>query len=380
VKILYILDSLNRGGAEMLALDLCRNAQSNGLDLTFVATGGGDLEKEFQQSGTRFIRLQRRLPIDIYLIKELRKIIEEEQIQLVHSNQAVEALHLYYAIHGRDVKQVMTFHLCEADIKSRLALKFLVPRMDANIAVSQDLLRSLQKSWDIKKNFHLLYNGVDCKRLEPVKGQVLREELNLSNDQFLLGMVGNFYLDERKDQLTVCKALSIVCSVVPNLHFVFVGGRSEGGSKVYSDCINYCYEHNLEKRVHFLGKRSDIADVLSSLDLFVFSSTKDSFGIAAVEAMMMGIPTIVSDIGPLLEVSNNGLYASVFRKRDPQDLANRMLMLIKDSSERLRLGINGKRWAMEQFSIETFISNSIKLYSQLFNNDISTNSYTDANE
>jgi len=44
MRVLYLLDSLNRGGAEMMALDVCRNARRNGLDLTLVTTGGGELE------------------------------------------------------------------------------------------------------------------------------------------------------------------------------------------------------------------------------------------------------------------------------------------------------------------------------------------------
>ena len=51
MKILYLLDSLGRGGAEVLALDVCRNARASGLDLIFAAFGGGDLEADFKASG-----------------------------------------------------------------------------------------------------------------------------------------------------------------------------------------------------------------------------------------------------------------------------------------------------------------------------------------
>ena len=63
-KVLYLLDSLNRGGTEILALDVCRNARAGGLDLIFVATGGGDLEADLRGSGVEFVRLERRLPLD----------------------------------------------------------------------------------------------------------------------------------------------------------------------------------------------------------------------------------------------------------------------------------------------------------------------------
>ena len=89
MRVLHILDSLNRGGAEMLELDVCRNAAANGLDLTFVATGGGDLEWEFRGSGVEFIRLQRRFPLDPGLVWKIRQIIAERKIQVAHCQQPV---------------------------------------------------------------------------------------------------------------------------------------------------------------------------------------------------------------------------------------------------------------------------------------------------
>src|ERR1700730_13451004 len=110
MKILYMLDSLNRGGAETLALDICRNARANGMDLTFVASGGGDLESDFRHSGADFIRLQRRLPLDAALVWRLRRIIQERNIRVAHSQQPVEALHLYIATRGLSTKCVLTLH------------------------------------------------------------------------------------------------------------------------------------------------------------------------------------------------------------------------------------------------------------------------------
>src|SRR5205085_9947595 len=97
MKVLHILDSLNRGGAEMLELDLCRNAGANGLELIFVATGGGDLEEDLAASGVAYHRLQRRAPIDRRLIRELRQLVLDSKVDIVHSHQAVEGLHAFFA-------------------------------------------------------------------------------------------------------------------------------------------------------------------------------------------------------------------------------------------------------------------------------------------
>lgn len=374
MRVLHLLDSLNRGGAETLCLDVCRNARRNSLDLTFAATGGGDLEDDFRHSGADFVRLARTRPLDTKLIKRLRDLIDEREIEIVHCHQAVEALHAYLATRRskrggvRRVKRVLSFHLCTADVKNRVALKFLAPRMDACVAVSRELLSCLdtEGGFATGKNFHVVYNGVDASRLGAiVGGGDLRAELGLTERELLFGMVGNFYADGRKDQLTVCRALPEVFARVPEAHFVFAGGYEENASGIYQECVNYCRERGIAGRVHFAGKRADVACVLRALDIFVFSSRRDSFGVAVVEAMLAGAPAIVSDIGALLEVTRGGEYASVFRTGDADDLAHEIVALACDRERRRELGEQARVWAAREFGIETHIGNLIKLYKSL---------------
>ena len=368
MRVLHLLDSLGRGGAETLCLDVCRNARANKLDLTFVATGGGDLEDDFRRSGADFIRLARRLPLDLKLVGQLRRLITERGIEVVHCHQAVEALHAYLATRGVRVKRVLSFHLCAADAKNRVVLKRLAPRMDANIAVSRELLACLETEGNFQtaENFHVVYNGVDAARLQATAGgEDLRARLNLTARALLFGMVGNFYADGRKDQLTVCRALPEVFARVPEAHFVFVGGYAEDAPEAYQDCVNYCRAQGIGARVHFLGKRADVPNVLGALDVFVFSSRKDSFGVAVVEAMLAGVPPVVSNIGALLEVTKDGEYASTFRTGDAGDLAEKLIALASDRERRVELGERARRFATQEFGIERHIGNLLKLYKSL---------------
>ncbi|MFN2453430.1 MAG: glycosyltransferase family 4 protein [Pyrinomonadaceae bacterium] len=366
MKVLHILDTLSRGGIAMLELDVCRNAAANNLDLTFVATGGGDLENDFRASGVEFIRLHRRYPVDLKIVAALRKIIRAREIEVVHAHQAVEALHAYFATRGTNVKCVLSFHGCTFDARNRLALKFLIPRMAANVAVSRGYLARLETTerLDTSRNFRVIHNGVDTKRLQRTKRN-LRGELGLSDGVLLLGMVGNFYPGVRKDQLTICRALPRLFAAAPHAHFVFVGGRSEIAPELYDDCVNYCREQGIDGRVHFMGKRADVADVLSSLDVFVFSSLEDTFGIAVVEAMAMGLPTIASDIPPLMEVIGDGEYALNFRTQDAEDLARKLTPLLANSTARAQLGAKAEAWALQQFGINAYISRLTELYEEL---------------
>ncbi len=366
LKVLHILDSLGRGGAEMQALDVCRNARNHGLDLTFAATGGGALEADFRQSGAEFIRLNRRLPLDFNIILQLRKIIKEREIQIVQGYQPVEGLHLYLASVGLPVKRVLSFQGFIYDRKNRHTAKFLIPQMHANIVVSRGLRTWLEETdkLDVRRNFHVVYNGADRNRIVS-NHKILREELNLNDDDSLFGMVANFYRDARKDQMTICRALPKVFSEIKNSHCVFVGKTEPGAEEKFAACVRFCEENKVADRVHFLGGRSDMPDVLASLDLFVFSSLQEGLPVAACEAMLARVPMIVSDIEPLLEASGDGKYAEVFQTQNAAELADKILKLLKDEKLRMDLASRAFDFATENFSIEAHLKNLKNLYQSL---------------
>jgi glycosyltransferase involved in cell wall biosynthesis len=376
IKALYILDSLNRGGAETLVLDLCRNASSNGLDVIFTATGGGDLESEFEECGVPYHRLQRRFPIDPFLIRSLRRIIKDNGITVVHTQQAVEAIHAYFATRGTGAKCVMSLQNYILDEKNRIATKWVVPRLDAVCPVShamQEWFRTAE-GFPITERYFVLHNGVDPSRLKPIRpagSKTLREELGISPEASLIGMVGNFYPDRRKDQLTVCRALERVFAANPNAHFVFVGSVHRGAEDYLAECKEICRRNAIDDRVHFVGRRSDIPDILGELSLFVFSSVQEGLPVAAVEALMMGVAMIVSDIPPLLEVIGadqpKGPCAEIFVTGDENDLAAKITALLIDNPRRVELGRTASSTTLRRFGIDSHIKRVIEIYESLAN-------------
>ena len=366
MKVLHLLDTVNRGGAETLVLDVCRNAAAGGIDMTFVTTQGGELEEDFRASGADFVRLHRIFPVDLSAVFRLRKIIKQREIKIVHAHQAVEALHLYLATINLNVRRVLTHHGFITDAKNRRALNFLIPRMDANIYVSGSLQKWLAENEkiDIKTNAHIVYNGTDGKRLQPTNKD-LRNELGLSENILLFGMIGNFYRDPRKDQMTLCKSLPKVFAEMENAHCIFAGKVEAGAEEKFQNCVKFCEHHGIAERAHFLGMRSDIPDVLAALDLFVFSSLQEGLPIAMTEAMLANVPLIVSDIEPLLEASNNGKYAEVFPVGNAEILSETILQLLKDKGVREHLANRAAEFARKNFSIEAHLRELNKLYNSL---------------
>lgn len=365
MKVLHILDSLNRGGAEMLALDVCRNAARNGLDLSFAATGGGTLEDDFKNSGAPFFRLQRRLPFDLKLVADLRRILKENDFDVVHTHQAVAAIHAYFAASGLRAKHVLSFPGFYADAKNRLTTKFLVPRMAANVSCSEGLLEWLDKSEKLDlSRFRMIYNGVDARRLE-YAGAGLREELDLPQNAFLFGMVSHFYAAPRKDQITLCEAFARVAGELPDAHLVLVGKTEKGAEEKFAECARIVERHNLQSRVHFLGQRDDLAKVVNSLDVYVFSSLHEGLPIALMEAMLARKACILSDIPPHLEVSQNGEFAAVFETQNAADLAAKLVRIYRDDEFRNDLAARAADFARQTFSIEAHLEKLKDLYESI---------------
>ncbi|MEO6655109.1 MAG: glycosyltransferase family 4 protein, partial [Pyrinomonadaceae bacterium] len=130
-------------------------------------------------------------------------------------------------------------------------------------------------------------------------------------------------------------------------------------------CISFCRSNKIDDSVHFLGGRDDIADILRSLDVFVLSTQHESFGISAIEAMLVKVPTILSDIAPLMEVSQNGDFAKIFKTSNAEDLAEKMIELAADEELRKDLAARSYEFARNTFSIETHIAALNQLYEQI---------------
>jgi glycosyltransferase involved in cell wall biosynthesis len=372
MKILHLLDSVNRGGAETQVLDICRNASRFGMETTLVAAGGGVLEDDFRDSGAEYIRLDRKLPVDLYFASQLRKIIKERGIGIVHGYQAVDGLHLYLATRGlKNVKRVLSFQGFIPGRKNRVIAKLIAPRMHANISVSESLFTYLDAiGINRRENFHVVYNGADERRLKPTGGSIKHEQ-NLPANAIVGAMIANFTADPTKDQLTICRALPAVIEKFPNFHFLFAGRVADGAEGRMADCVSVCLEAGITNNVHFLGGRSDVADILSELDIFVLSSRQEGFPVAVSEAMLAGVPLIVSDIEPLREaILDDGNLGEMFPVGNFQILSEKILGLLGDDARRHKLADNARIYARENFSVDAHLHRLKKLYAGLLETKI----------
>ena len=155
-------------------------------------------------------------------------------------------------------------------------------------------------------------------------------------------------LEQHKDHETLIKSIAemnkngikVICSLIGD------GSKRKELEKLSKDL-------ELDSMINFLGACRDIPNILSKLDIFVFSAKEDEgFGIALVEAMVAGIPILASNVGSCLEILDNGNYGKIFKKGDPKDLALKVLEMIHDPKSIYEKSLKARTYAINNFSIE----------------------------
>lgn len=375
MKIAYLLGSLNRGGAETLLLDVCRNARSNELDAIVIHRKSGVLEREFLETGVPMFKVPVGSNRFGYLFK-LRKILIDNQIDIVHAQQPLDALLAWIICLSLATRVILTFHGYDYVEKKigHLIRSFIIRHTYINVYVSKTQRNYYLNQYKIiTYKQEVVYNGISFDKLDVAKtvlsqslisnsSKLIRDELSISSTTLLLGAVGNF--NDVRDQLTTCRFLKLLQEQDLDFHFVFVGKRIESRADLYDNCVGFCKSNGLLDSVSFLGVRNDVPMILNQLDAFIYSTHHDTFGIAVVEAMAVGIPVFVNDWGVMNEITDNGKYATIYKTGDENDLLREFMLFLQSKTDYVTKANDAAAFVRERYSIEKHIQNLKIVYSK----------------
>jgi len=356
MKIAYLLGSLNRGGTETLMLDVFRNADRCELDAVCVYRKGGELEEEFNATGIAIRQIAFSKNIAGYFYR-LRSYLQQQKVNIVHAQQPLDALYARIACVGTGIKVILTFHGYDYSNNGfgQKLLQYIIRRTDKNLYVSR-----VQEQYYIRKyklnplKQAVLYNGISFDKLEcKTFLATIRQELRLDEEMLLMGAVGNF--NDVRDQFTTCKFLVLLAKEGVDFHFVFAGKRVEGQELLYDLCVEYCKDNGIADKVSFLGVRNDVPAILKQLDAFVYSTDHDTFGIAVVEALSVGVPVFVNDWEVMTEVTDNAALATLYKSKDETDLLAKFMLFLQDKAPYREKANKAVEVVRKRYSIEEHI-------------------------
>jgi glycosyltransferase involved in cell wall biosynthesis len=215
----------------------------------------------------------------------------------------------------------------------------------------------LREGIDAEK-VHVVPLGVDlasfARRRE--EGARFRNELGLLPSDFVIGFVAR--LIPQKGHLVFFEALAKVVGDFPETRAIVVGDSALNDTEAdeYRRSLqDRVASLNLANRVIFTGFKDDVAAVMNAIDLFVHSSLKEPFGSVIVEAMAASKPVIASaTLGPR-EIIDDGVTGLLSPAGDPDALAERMALLLRDKTLARRLGEDGRRYVAQKYDLSETI-------------------------
>ena len=349
MKILRLTTLLDFGGQEKQYLSFTEKPELLKNEYVFVAIGyGGNAERILRERGFEVHILNRNFSIkNLSNTWAVYKLIKKLKPDVVHTAAAEANFHGIIAAKLAGVKYIIGEEIGIPSHSSMAKKVFArVYRFTKKvICVSESVKSHLVKTGEISEEKGIvIYNPVSF----PSKQKFEKSE------KFNIVYIGR--LEKVKNVETLVKAFSKIQNKKIQLTIV-------GDGREMDNLQNLVNELKITEAVLFEGFQNNIGKYLSAADLYVLPSYSEGFGIAAVEAMFLKVPVLATQVGGVPEFINHGENGWLFDPLNMEELTSKMEMIISmDYAERTRIGEKGYREVIDQFTVEKYIENLEKIY------------------
>lgn len=297
VRVLQIVTYMGRGGLETMLMNYYRNMDRHKVQFDFLVHRDfeADYDQEILSMGGKIYHISRLVPWSRKYRGELKVFFEKHpEYKIVHVHQdCLSAVALQCAKECGIPIRIAHSHNINQDTNIKYLIKLHYMKKIPNYATEYFACSVEAGDWMFGgHSYHILRNAIDASAYlySADKAAQMRKQLHVQNN-FVIGHIGRF--DPQKNHVFLIEIFNEFFKLEPDAKLMLIGdgkGRKKIEEKVKS--------LGLEDKVVFTGVRSDVADLLQAIDVFVFPSLYEGLGIAAVEAQAAGIPCVLSDKVP----------------------------------------------------------------------------------
>ena len=360
LRVAHLIESDGPGGAERVLADLALGMQGAGAAnlVMLPADREGWLARQLEGSGIaiEYFRLTR--PFSPACARSLAAVLRYHSIDIAHSHEFSLAVYGSWASWLAGVQHVITMHGSRyyADRwRRRVAMRAAVAASGRLVAVSHHLADELSRELGApRSSIDVVPNGV---RHAAAGHPTLRTELRLTTNDRLLIAVGNLY--PVKGHRHLIDALALLAPRYPSLH-VAICGRGDLEQALAAQAR----ELGVADRVHLLGLRGDVGNVLASADVFVHPSLSEGLPLALLEAMFAARPIVASHVGEVGSVLADGAGVAV-PAGSPAALAGAIDCLLERPSLARAMADRAYAKACADFDVSRMVARYASLYEQL---------------
>jgi glycosyltransferase involved in cell wall biosynthesis len=377
-RLLHIAGPSKFGGDSVLILEMGRSAMERGFAVDVMAADP-IFQEEIRKAGLGLvdcdvIRHEIRPVADLAAVRSLTSLLRDTPYDIVHTHTSKPGVVGRLAATRAHVPAIVhTVHLFgfhEETGPLATAVYVSVERVAARwcdriVTVSEHLRdRALELGIGRPEQIVAIPNGVPERRARAQRSPSdVRAALGLGDG---LMMLSTGRLAEQKGLEYLARAVALLGSDVGPFHVVLAGT-----GPLRDELTGLVAELGIGDRMHLLGYRDDIGDLLNACDVFVMPSLWEGLSISLLEAMAAAKPVITTSIASNCEVTGNGEAALLVPPKDPAALADAMRRLITDTDERQRLGKVGLDVQRTRYSMERMLTAYNELYDELLARPVS---------
>jgi glycosyltransferase involved in cell wall biosynthesis len=362
MRILLAAKTMGVGGLERIVVALARELHDRGHQV-WVVSSGGNLVADVRRAGAEHIVAPLELSSPIGVLQSarmIRRAIVEHRIDLVHSFSATASVAINLAVRGRGGSGLEGVRVVsspmglqnsprELSVTTWLRNWFLALGAEQILVISPEIRRHLKRVGAREQSLvDFNFVGLDVETFQPSDDdhQSVRREFGFSSDALLVSTIGA--LHPRKSHELFIEAAAQVSASEPRTCFLIIG---EG--ELRADLESLAAARGLHGRLAFTGVREDVPRLLSATDVYVKPGIVEGFiGITVLEALALGKPVVAFETEDVKLALTDGETGLIVANADVDQLADRILYLLRNAEVGQRLGLAGQQVVLERFDFE----------------------------
>jgi glycosyltransferase involved in cell wall biosynthesis len=362
VKVVQIVPMLSPGGAERVAVHIARGLNRRRYEpivISFTGRVGCDLDHMLEDAGIEARYLGKHPGFDYRVYGRLDSVLKEYEPEVIHTHLHVLRYALPSMLLMKRVAMVHTVHnLAEREIepRARLVQRYALTHGVKPVAVAEEVAASVESMYGIHR-CRVIPNCIptDLYANPQIPRNVWRARHGFNDSDVLFVCVARFA--PQKNHALLLKSFAQGPASDPRAHLVLVG---EGDLR--AELEEQARKLNLTGKIHFLGLRSDIPDVLGAMDAFVMSSDYEGNPLSVLEAMASGLPIVSTAAGGVPNLFEAGREGFLVPPGDQQALAKSLNSLLKYEAARQSMGAAAKSRAKKNYDV----SNMVRAYEEVY--------------
>ncbi len=316
-----------------------------------------------------FTRNVKNIFKNIIALLQVEQLIKKNNYYFLHCHSPIGGVAGRIAGKMRGIKVIYTahgFHFFAGAPRINWLVYYPIERIcsyltDILITINKEDYNLARRKMKAKKVVYIPGVGIDMDKFAlPVfdkleKRKEFRNSIGCSETDLLLFSAGE--LNNRKNHEVVIRALAQIKD--SHIHYAIAGKGSE-----LHRLTQLSKDLGISDRIHFLGFRTDMAELYQVADIFCFPSKREGLGLAAIEAMSSGLPLITSNINGIKDYSIDGVTGYSCNPTDVNGFARAIYRLKENPSDREKIGRNNMQ-STSKYSIENVQTIMKKIYSSI---------------